>query len=399
MDQLAISEKTIEEISKLRNEPDWLLQKRIEAWKIFQQTKEIENVDEISPNFVADYNIGAFDENLKFDFHYLSELKIGGIIITDILRALKDFPDFLRQYFLKEVNPLENNFVALHTALFNTGAFIYVPAGIELKVPLGIRYSVTKSNGFFNHNVIVVDKGASLAFIEDFSSKTKSKNAIHTEVSEIYLKEGAQADYLALQDWQQNISNFSIRRAVLEKDSKLKIFLASLGSNVSKINIDTLLKGPNAETEVYSMFLGTNNQNFDIKTSAIHSSSETKSLTLVNGVLKETSVSNYKGKIKVLKDATKCDAHINENVLLLGSEAHAEFVPNLEIENGEVSASHDAFIRQADKERLNFLISKGMKKEDAEKLMVQEFFEDVLQKIPLQKFSEKLQKIIQERLS
>jgi Fe-S cluster assembly protein SufD len=222
---------------------------------------------------------------------------------------------------------------------------------------------------------------------------------LHTEVVEIYLKKGAMIDFFAIQDWSNKAYDFSIRRSLLDNDSAMNCIIGSFGSKLSKNDLDSLLKGSNARSENYFIFLGREDQHLDITTNALHGAKNTRSQTIVKGGLKDDATSVYRGKIKIDREAGQSDANLSERVLLLSDSAHSYAIPGLEIENNEVKAGHGIAISQVDDDQLFYLMSRGLKKVDAERLIVQGFFEPMIQSITINDLRLKFQNIIGDRIS
>ncbi|MCP8308814.1 MAG: Fe-S cluster assembly protein SufB [archaeon] len=437
---MSLSINLVEEISRLRKEPEWMREKRIEAWKIFEdlpmpqwryidkEKSELRYAEEwkYTSQYISGLDLSRFipffeSEELKFplkeyqeekrarsgflmqknsrtvDIVLEDDLRDKGVIFNSLRTALIDYPELVKKYFMELVPPSENKFIALHGALWDGGSFLYVPENVKLNLPLQSSFHVTSGKAFFNHTLIIAEPNSSITYFEDYKSKSQVQ-ALHTEVVEIYLKKGAKINFFTIQDWSNKVYNFSVRRSLLDNDSTINCIIGSFGSKLSRNNLESLLKGSNARSENYIIFFGKENQHLDITTNALHEAKSTNSQTIVKGGLKDDATSVYRGKIKIDREASQSDANLSERVLLLSDKAHSYAIPGLEIENNEVKAGHGIAVSQVDDEQLFYLMSRGLKRVDAEKLIVQGFFEPIIQLMPVNDLRLKFQNIIEDRI-
>ncbi len=438
MIKMSLSINLVEEKSRLGKEPEWMREKRIEAWKIFEslpmpQWRYLEERSKLryaeewkyTSQYFNELNLSKFIPSIEFEelktpskefqekrarsgflmqknsktvnITLRDDLRDKGVIFTSLKIALMEYPELVKEYFMKLVPPSENKFIALHGALWDGGAFLYVPENVELNLPLQSSFHATSGKAFFNHTLIIAEPNSSITYFEDYRSKYQAQ-ALHTEVVEVYLKKGARMNFFTIQDWSSKVYNFSVRRSLLDNDSAINSIIGSFGGKLSRTDLDVLLKGSNTRSENYVLFFGRGDQHLDINTNALHEAKNTNSQTMVKGGLKEDSTSVYRGKIKIDRDATQSDANLSERVLLLSDRAHSYAVPSLEIENNEVKAGHGIAVSQVDDEQLFYLMSRGLKRIDAEKLIVQGFFEPIIQLIPVNDLRLNFQNIIRDRI-
>ena len=436
-DKMSQSINLIKEISRLRKEPEWMMEKRIKAWKIFEdlpmpqwryfeeEKSKLHYAEEwkYTSQYFSGLNLSKFVPSVEFEdlstkelkekrkmsgflvqknsrtvsIALKDDLKNKGVIFSSLRTALIDYPELVKKYFMELVPPSEDKFTALHGALWNGGAFLYVPSDVELNLPLQSSYYVTSGKAFFNHTLIIAEPNSSITYFEDYKSNSQEQ-ALHTEVVEIYLKKGSKVNFYAIQDWGNKIYNFSIRRSLLDNDSIINYIIGFFGGKLSRTSLDSLLKGSNAKSNNFVMFFGRENQHLDINTNTFHEAKNTNSQTLVKGGLKDDATSVYRGKIKIDREASRSDANLSERVLLLSDKAHSYAVPSLEIENNEVKAGHGIAVSQIDDDQLFYLMSRGLKRVNAEKLIVQGFFEPIIQLMPVNDLRLKFQSIIRDRI-
>jgi len=435
---MSLSIKLVEEKSRLRKEPEWMREKRIEAWKTFEslpmpQWRYFEERSKLryaeewkyTSQYFSELNLSKFIPSIEFEelkepskesqekrarsgflmqknskvvnITLRDDLRDKGVIFTSLKIALIEYPELVKEYFMKLVPSSENKFIALHGALWDGGAFLYVPENVELNLPLQSSFHVTSNKAFFNHTLIIAEPNSSITYFEDYRSKYQAQ-ALHTEVVEVYLKKGAKMNFFTIQDWSSKVYNFSVRRSLLNDDSAINSIIGSFGGKLSRTDLDVLLKGSNTRSGNYVLFFGREDQHLDINTNALHEAKNTNSQTMVKGGLKENATSVYRGKIKIDREAIQSDANLSERVLLLSDKAHSYAVPSLEIENNEVKAGHGIAISQVDDEQLFYLMSRGLKRIDAEKLIVQGFFEPIIQLMPVNDLRLKFQNIVRDRI-
>ena len=391
-----ISSSVVENLSN--GEPEFLVKKRLEAFAKFQQmqipTAREEEWRHIGIN--EKQFVGIIVEPRKLNFPKPEILK-DGVIFTDIISAAKEFPDIVQKYF-GTVVPVENKFQALHYSVLNSGTFLYIPHDVEVEVPLRSSFFIDEVTGNFMHTLIVVEPGASVTYIEDLSSPTTA-NIVYTDATEILVKESAKLKLISLQNWGLGVQNFASRRAVLDKNASLDWYFSAVGCKYAKLNYDVVLQGEGAVSKNFGVFFGMQKQNIGVFTNAFHKVSNTTYDIKIKGVLKDYASSVCRGLIKIEKDAVKSSGSMSAHTLLLSETAKANVIPSLVIDNNDVQASHAASVGQIDEERLFYLMSRGLDRKSAEKLVVEGFFDPIVRNIPQDDIKERLVKIIQERMS
>ena len=388
----------IQQLSQKNNEPDWLVNKRLEALKLFQ-TMPLPNMREEEWRY-TDFSDLKF-EGINPDgnvLHHKLLKEANGVIFTSMKNALKEYPDLVKKFYMSAVNA-ENKFLALHFALWDSGYFLYVPENVEVKMPFRSSMFASQSSGLFTHNIIVLENNSKISFLDECFSQFKEHQALHSDVTEIILKDSSKFNLLSLQSWGLNVFNFSTRRFVIDRNANLDYIFGLFGSRFNKTNIDTMLNGEGAQAKVYGVYFGIKKQSINLFTNVYHNSPNTSYEILAKGVLRENSSSIHRGLNKIKVNAHDSNSQLKGRVLILSSDAHANVIPALEIDNNAVQAGHEAAVGEVDENILFYLMSRGLPKSEAERLVVQGFFEPIMNRIPFEKLKQNINILLSERIS
>jgi Fe-S cluster assembly protein SufD len=327
------------------------------------------------------------------------ELIQAGVIVTDIQTALNRFPDLTEHCMLQSGKPDGlKKFAALHQASWTQGLFVYVPEGVKIPLPLKTWIQAEGAKSFFPHALIVLEAGAEATLIDERRSGNSSQTVIANELTEIVLKEGASLRYLRIQRWNNSTAELFMQKATLEKDARFLNAAITLGGSVTKAHLETLLQGTGAHADLLGVLFGSHKQHFDFHTVQDHKAERTHSDLLYKSALKDEAKSVYTGLIRIEKSAQKSDAYQANRNLLLSDGASADSVPMLEILADDVRCTHGVAVGPVDEEQLFYLMSRGLAPADAERLIVQGFFEQVLQRVPLGEMNEQLIEELTNRL-
>lgn len=332
-----------------------------------------------------------------FSVKLTKDFSDGEIIFTDLLTAFREYPELAEKYFMKIIPPNRDKFNSLHYCLLNNGIFLFIPENVKIKFPLETVFSFSNSS-FFLHNIIILGKGAELTLFERYHSND-STQTIHTDMSEIYLDEDSKLDFFYLQKYSKNVFDFSIKKAVLKRNSSVKWFFGLTGGKLSRLKVETILDGEGAICENLGLFYGNEKQHIDISTLSHHKFPNTFNRISTKGVLNDFSTSVYRGLIRIEKNAQRSDSYLEDHTLLLNENALANSIPSLQIEANDVNCKHGASIGNIDEEQLFYLMSRGLEKLDAEILLVAGFFESLLKKIGNEKIKAEFSQTFMERLN
>ena len=373
-----------ESLSRALDEPGWLTQRRLQAFDVFEKlefpdpkTEEWRYTDVRGFDFdrFAAPEVGGTPTPLSQD------LVARGVIFTDFSSAARDHTEMLQEHFFTEVPVDEHIFTALHGAFYSNGLLIYVPRGVEVAVPLEALREVSPGGSTFPHTTIVVEEQGSLTFIDRFKSTSSDQPSLSASVVEVEARAGATVNYISLQEWGRSVRHFQTQRFTGHRDSTVRSLVVNLGSAFARTQVESVLKGEGSFSEMLGLYFADSNQHFAQRTLQGHSAEHTTSDLLYKGALKESSRSEYSGLIKVEKGAQGTDAYQANRNIVLSEDAVARSIPQLEIEANEVRCTHGATVSPVEEEHIFYLMSRGIDRVTAQKLVVFGFFGDVLDRI------------------
>ena len=373
-----------ERLSEDLHEPGWLTQRRLQAFDVF------EKLDFPDPKTEE----WRYTDVRGFDFDRFEAPKVGGaatrlpddlaakgVIFTDFSSAARDHTEMLQEHFFTEVPIDEHIFTALHGAFYSDGLLIYVPRGVEVALPLETLREVSPGGSTFPHTTIVVEELGSLTFIDRFKSTSSDQPSLSASVVEVEARAGATVNYISLQEWGRNVHHFQTQRFTGHRDSTVRSLVVNLGSAFARTQVESVLKGEGSFSEMLGLYFADSNQHFAQRTLQGHAAEHTTSDLLYKGALKESSRSEYSGLIKVEKGAQGTDAYQANRNIVLSEDAVARSIPQLEIEANEVRCTHGATVSPVEEEHIFYLMSRGIDRVTAQKLVVFGFFGDVLDRI------------------
>jgi Fe-S cluster assembly protein SufD len=302
----------------------------------------------------------------------------------------------VQKHFGSVVATDENKFSALHYALWNSGAFVYVPRNVVIEQPL--QTVVAQRAGKFagqHHTIVVTEEGAAVSLAEDLVG---ADGGMANSVVELAAGQSSQLHYLHLQNLADSAWNFSTQRMQLKRDGLLRYFIGSWGSRLTKAWVNMELQGQGAHGELLGLYFPGGRQHLDHHTNQLHQSAQATSDLLIKGALKDRARSVYQGYIKVHPNAQKTNAYQANRNLLLSANARADSIPGLEIEADDVRCTHGATAGRVPDEYIFYLMARGLSRSNAERMVVQGFFEEVLNRIPVEGVRNKLETEIARKL-
>ncbi|MBX3012489.1 MAG: Fe-S cluster assembly protein SufD [Caldilineaceae bacterium] len=424
------TEETVRAASAAKHEPAWMLEKRLAAWQTFTALPWPKATDEDwrrtrltgfklerfqpfaqpSADPSSELTSQIEDELAEMDSAASLVFADGGVryratkadlldkevIFTDLQSAVHEYPALVQEYFMTQAVKAEHNkFTALHAALWDTGAFIYVPKNTKVELPLQVILNQGIGVGGYHHTLLVADEGAEVTVVDDLIG---GKDALQSSVVEIIMKDNSIVRYMNLQDFDHSTWNFLTGRAVMGKDTDLRWIQVSWGSRLTKAFLDLDLNGKGGHGELLGIYFPTGRQHIDHQTLQIHRVSNCFSDLLFNGALKDQSRSIYMGQIQVLPGAQRTDAYQRNGNLILDSTARADSIPGLEIQANDVRCTHGATAAQVEDEYLFYLMARGLSRAQAERMIVQGFFQAVLDRVPVESVVRKLESVIERKI-
>jgi len=431
----ALNREAVEALA--RDEPEWLRNRRLEAWEAYERTpmpttrleewrytdlSEKLRLDSLTlapreaRSFSRDEAPSGLTDAMEKDWeatgHLVEldgtvahvdlqeELAAKGVVLSSLRSAVDSHPELLEELLATKALPASlGKFQALSAALWSDGIFLYVPRGVRLDLPVRVtRWFSGAGRAFLSRTLIVADEASQVHFVDEALSEDFPEQTFVSSGVEVFARAGAQVQYVSLQRMGRGAFHISQQRTLAGKDSTLDTLNVSLGATTARLDLNAQLLGPGANSDMLGLCFGDGDQHFDHNTSQDHVAPHAKSDLLYKGALDGRARSVFRGIIKVHRNAQQTDAYQTNRNLLLSESARADSLPNLEIEADDVRCSHGATIGQLDQNHLFYLMSRGISREQAERLVVLGFLGEVLSRLPLQGVVEKVSGIIKERL-
>lgn len=432
-----MSVEVVKALSAFKDEPSWLTEKRLQAWRTYEKTPMPTMRDEDwRYTDISDIEIEEFvpyasspdveregdlpdavqklikegEENSALLVQHNSEttmsrvdeeLKAKGLIFTDLHTALREHEDIVRQKLFGLVPEDYDKFASLAAALFSGGSFLYVPRGVEVEIPIQSYRWLDVIGSIMPRTLVVVDEGASVTYIDEYASPGTEDDeyAFSNGAVELYVGQGANLRYVSLQNWGRNVLHFNTIRSEAGKDASINSLVVSLGADLSRTNVEAGLTAPGSDSEMLGLYFADSNQVIDHHTLQDHIAHDAHSDLLYKGAARDEALTVFSGLIRVEPGAQKTDAYQTNRNLILGTEdAMAISLPRLEIQADDVKCSHGSTTGQVDEEELFYMMSRGIPRVEAEKLVVFGFFGEVTSRITLKGVKEKLDRAIEAKI-
>jgi Fe-S cluster assembly protein SufD len=426
------TEAAVAELLKSRHEPEWMRQRRREAWTAFQglpmpsrQDEEWRRTDisrlqldrfppfasspvagaSLLPKTEREESYGGFlglRDGQPVERHLSQDLARRGVIFTDLARALRDHEELVREYFMTRCVPLtDSKFAALHGAFWNAGIFLYVPRGVVVEQPLrAVIHADLASGSSLAHTLIVLEPGAQATYAEDYVSPREGGMGFSTRVVEMLVRQDAHLHYAGVQRWGRAVYDFHTERVLLDRDTAATVQLIELGARLSKGRVEAILNGNGANARLQGLYIEDGQQHLDRYTLQDHRAANGTSDLLFKGVLADHARSVFSGLIRVLPEGKGTAAYQQNRNLLLSRHARADSIPNLEIgANDILGCTHGATVGKVDQEQLFYLMSRGLDRTEATRLIVEGFVDPVLEAVPIASLRDALRREVQDRVS
>ena len=396
-----LTRDAVETLSTDLGEPGWLAERRLQAFDLFEK---IDLPDPKGEQWrytdVRRFDFSVFDVPVPSQSapEVTSDLADKGVIIADYQTAATDHTDLLKEHFFTDVPVDEHKFTALHGAFLSDGIIAYIPSGLEIEVPYEVFRDVEGGGSTFPHTTIVVGDNAKVTFVDRFRSESHERPSLCSSVVEVTAGRGATVNYISLQEWGRNVHHFQTQRFTGHRDSTVRSLAVQLGSKFARAQVESVLTGEGSFSEMLGLYFADSDQHFAQRTLQEHAVPNTTSDLLYKGALKEVSRSEYSGLIKVAKGAQGTDAYQANRNIVLSEQAVARSIPQLEIEANEVRCTHGATVSPVEEEHIFYLMSRGIDRVTAQKLVVFGFFGDVLDRIRVPELREELAQAIARKV-
>ena len=419
-----LNKDIIEEISRQKNDPDWMRKIRLDALAMYDKLKLPTwgpDLSELRMDDIATYvkpksklnsswddvpedikntfdKLGIPDAEKKslggvgaqYDsevvYHSMKEdLLKQGVIYTDMETAVKEYPEIVKEYFMKCVPISEHKFVALHAAVWSGGSFVYVPKKVKVDIPLQSYFRLNSpESGQFEHTLIIVDEGASLHFIEGCSAPKYNKVNLHAGCVELYVKDNAYLRYSTIENWSKNMMNLNTKKAIVGKNAQIDWVTGSFGSRVSMLYPMSVLNGEGAKTEYTGITFAGKGQNLDTGFKVVHNAPNTSSVVNSKSLSKNGGACTYRALVRIMDNATNSKCSVSCESLMLDDNSRSDTIPVNDIRNDEIEFSHEAKIGKISDKAIFYLMSRGLSEDDARAMIVRGFAYPVSKELPVE---------------
>lgn len=408
---MSFSRSAVEELSSLHGEPDWFRDRRLEAFDLYERlglpdTKTDEEWRKVD---LRGLNLEAFQAFLSPDgsaptepvegvagvikqrgpFPGLAQLAEEvvrqGVIFCPLPQAVREHRELVERHLFAATRPERDKFSALHSALLTGGTFLYVPDGVVIERPLVSQFWAGQGGGtVLPHTLILAGKRSGFNYLDEFIGQADGDASLTSGSAEVFADDGANLGYVAVQRWGGKDWQFANQRVHLRRDAHALVVNVGLGGGFAKLRAETILEGPGASAELKGLFFGTSHQFFDFHTLQSHAAPNTASDLLFKGALRDSARSVYVGLVVVEKNARGTEANQANRNLLLSEKAKATSEPILEIKNNDIRrCSHGATVGPVDPEQMFYLQSRGIPRPVAQRMIVQGFLGEILDRIPI----------------
>ena len=421
-----LNPEIVKTISAMKNEPGWMTDYRLKALEHFLsrpmpkwggkgmlETIDFDNIyyyvkpsdrserswDEVPSDIKKTFDrLGIPDAEKKYlagvGAQYESEVVYHnlqkkweelGVLFLDTESGLRDHEDIFKEYFSKIIPYNDNKFAALNSAVWSGGSFIYVPPGVTVDIPLQAYFRINTENmGQFERTLIIVDEGAFVHYVEGCTAPTYSSDSLHSAVVEIIVKKGGRARYTTIQNWSKNVYNLVTKRAYAYENATMEWVDCNLGSKLTMKYPSIYLMGEGAKGEVLSVAFAGDDQLQDAGAKMLHFAKNTSSKITSKSISKGSGRASYRGLIKVAKGCTGVKSNVECDALLLDEHSRTDTYPYMEIDEEDVSISHEASVSKISETQLFYLRSRGLSEDQASMMIVNGFIEPIVKQLPME---------------
>ena len=429
-----LDEEIVRQISGIKNEPQWMLDFRLNALEIFFSRPSPQwgaDVDQIDFQDIFYYMKASDRQEKSWDdvpedirktydrlgipeaekqylagvkAQYDSEVVYGslqedlekqGVLFTDTDSALREYPEIFREYFGTIIPSADNKFAALNSAVWSGGSFIYVPPGVHIDFPLQAYFRINSENmGQFERTLIIIDEGASAHYVEGCTAPSWTAESLHSAVVEIVVKRNGRFRYTTIQNWANNVYNLVTKRAMAYGDSLMEWVDGNLGSKITMKYPSIYLMEPGARGETLSIAFANGGQHQDAGAKMVHCAPNTSSRVVSKSISKGGGRAGYRGLAKVVKGAHNCKSSVVCDALILDPESRSDTYPYIEVEEDDVTMEHEASVSKIAEEQLFYLMSRGLTEAEASAMIVTGFIEPLVKELPLE-YAVEMNKLIE----
>lgn len=421
---VGLNDEVIREISKRKNEPEWMLEIRLKALEYYNKLpmptwgpdlseldlskiatyvkpktnmkKSWEDVPEDIRNTFDKLGIPeAEKESLagvgaQYDseivYHSIKDnLVKQGVIYTDFDEAVKKYPEIVKEYFTKCVPITNHKFIALHYAVWSGGSFVYVPKEVKVDIPLQSYFRLNAPGaGQFEHTLIIVDDDASLQFIEGCSAPKYNEINLHAGCVELFVKNNSFLRYSTIENWSKNMMNLNTKKCIVGENSTIEWVTGSFGSKISMLYPMSVLNGKNSRCEFTGISFAGAGQNLDTGIKIVHNAENTSSVVDSKSISKSGGICTFRSNVAVTPRANNSKVSFSCESLMLDSESRSDTIPTNNIENENIEFSHEAKIGKISDKTIFYLMTRGISEQEARAMIVRGFADPISKALPLE---------------
>ena len=421
-----LSEEVVRQISELKEEPEWMTDIRVKAFKHFSErpmptwgnTSMLEEIDfenicyylKSSDSTERDWEDVPDDIRNTFErlgipeaeqkwlsgvtaqyeseavYHSIREdLEEQGVIFLDMDSGLKEYPEIVKKWFCSVIPYSDNKFSALNTAVWSGGSFIYVPEGVHVEMPVQAYFRINAKNmGQFERTLIIADKGSSIHYVEGCTAPSYSTDSLHSAVVELVALPGSHIRYSTIQNWSSNVYNLVTKRGIAHEDAKIEWVDGNIGSKLTMKYPAVILKGEGSHAEVISVAYSGEGQHQDAGAKIHHLASNTTSKILSKSISKNGGRGSYRGMVTVSPKAENCKLNVVCDALILDEGSRSDTYPTMEVANPSARCEHEASVSKVSDDQLFYLMSRGHSEEESLAMIVNGFFEPFTRELPME---------------
>lgn len=419
-----LSKKVVEEISRIKDEPDWMRENRIEAYEHFvdrptpdwgadlstidydnivyyrkPSDKEEADWDKVPPEIKKTYEkLGIPEAERKFlggvgaqydsevVYHKVKkELEEQGVQFLSMDAGLREHPEIVKEYYSTVIPHNDNKFAALNSAVWSGGSFVYIPEGVEVDIPLQAYFRINAADmGQFERTLIVAEPNSKVHYIEGCTAPVYSKDSLHAAVVELIAKPGSKIRYTTIQNWSSDVYNLVTKRAHAYEDATVEWVDCNIGSKVTMKYPSVYMLGRGAKADVLSVAFAGEGKHLDAGAKAVHLAPDTSSTITSKSISKDGGRTSYRGLVKIAKGAERSKSSVRCDALLLDEISRTDTYPYVEIDEDNVDFAHEATVGKIGEEQIFYLMSRGLSEEEAYAMIVRGFIEEFTKELPME---------------
>jgi Fe-S cluster assembly protein SufB len=423
--QRGLSEAVVRDISAKKNEPEWMLDRRLKGLRLFDRKpmpnwgadltgidfqnikyfvrsteKQAASWDDLPDDIKNTYDKLGIPEAEKqrlvagvaaqyeseVVYHKIREdLEEQGVIFLDTDTGLREHEDIFKEYFGTVIPVGDNKFASLNTSVWSGGSFIYVPKGVHVEIPLQAYFRINTENmGQFERTLIIVDEGAYVHYVEGCTAPIYSSDSLHSAVVEIIVKKNARCRYTTIQNWSNNVYNLVTKRATCEEGATMEWIDGNIGSKVTMKYPSVYMTGPHAKGEVLSVAMAGEGQHQDAGAKMVHAAPYTSSTIISKSIARGGGRTSYRGLVQVMEGSSHSRSTVKCDALLVDTISRSDTYPYVDIREDDVSMGHEATVSKVSEDQLFYLMSRGLTEDEAMAMIVRGFIEPIAKELPME---------------